>query len=43
MTFEAAFKKLKEKFANVKPEMLDDMAIQITLSEEDCGGTFMHR
>ena len=40
MTFEAAFKKLKEKFANVKPEMLDDMAIQITLSDEDCGGTF---
>lgn len=40
MTFEAAFKKLKEKFDNVKPEMLDDMAIQITLSDEDCGGTF---
>jgi len=40
MTFEAAFKKLKEKFANVNPQVLDDMAIQITLSDEDCGGTF---
>jgi len=40
MTFEVAFKKLKEKFANVNSQMLDDMAIQITLSDEDCGGTF---
>lgn len=40
MTFEAAFKKLKEKFANVDPKKLEDMAIQITISDEDCGGTF---
>lgn len=40
MTFEAAFKKLKEKFSNVDPQKLEDMAIQITISDEDCGGTF---
>lgn len=40
MTFEVAFKRLKEKFNNVDPALLDDMAIQITMSDEDCGGTF---
>lgn len=40
MTFETAFKRLKEKFANVDAAALEDMAIQITLSDEDCGGTF---
>lgn len=40
MTFETAFKRLKEKFANVDASILEDMAIQITLSDEDCGGTF---
>lgn len=40
MTFETAFKRLKDKFANVDATVLEDMAIQITLSDEDCGGTF---
>lgn len=40
MTFETAFKRLKEKFSNVDASALEDMAIQITLSDEDCGGTF---
>lgn len=40
MTYEVAFKKLKEKFANVDSSKLADMAIQFTLSDEDCGGTF---
>ena len=40
MTFEAAFKKIKEKFANVDAKNLVDMALQITISDEDCGGTF---
>lgn len=40
MTFETAFKRLKGKFANVDASALDDMAIQITISDEDCGGTF---
>ena len=35
-----AFKRLQEKFGNVDASLLDDMAIQITLSDEDCGGTF---
>lgn len=40
MTFMTAFKRLQEKFGNVDASLLDDMAIQITLSDEDCGGTF---
>ena len=40
MTYEVAFKKLKEKFSNVDSSKLTDMAIQFTLSDEDCGGTF---
>lgn len=40
MTFETAFKNLKKKFVNVDASVLEDMAIQITISDEDCGGTF---
>ncbi len=40
MTYQTAFKKLKEKFENVDVSKLNDMAIQFTLSDEDCGGTF---
>ncbi|MDD6484956.1 MAG: SCP2 sterol-binding domain-containing protein [Clostridiales bacterium] len=40
MTYETAFKRLKEKFGNVDVSVLEDMALQITLSDEDCGGTF---
>lgn len=40
MTFETAFKRLKEKFVNVDASLLEDMAIQITISDEECGGTF---
>lgn len=40
MTFEQAFKRIKTKFENVDASKLQDMALQITLSDEDCGGTF---
>lgn len=40
MTFEQAFKRIKTKFDNVEASKLPDMALQITLSDEDCGGTF---
>lgn len=40
MTFEQAFKRIKTKFGNVNASKLEDMAIQITFSDEDCGGTF---
>lgn len=40
MTFEAAFKRLKTKFENVDATVLNDMAIQITLTDEDSCGTF---
>ena len=40
MTYQTAFKRLKEKFGNVDFTKLNDMAIQFTLSDEDCGGTF---
>ena len=40
MTYQTAFKKLKEKFNNVDSTKLNDMAIQFTLTDEDCGGTF---
>lgn len=40
MKYEQAFKKFKEKFTGVDVSELDDMALQITLSDEDCGGTF---
>lgn len=39
MTFEQAFKRIKIKFENVDASKLRDMALQITLSDEDCGGT----
>ncbi len=40
MKYEVAFKGLKEKFGKVDAAKLDNMAIQFTLSDEDCGGTF---
>lgn len=40
MTFETAFKRLKTKFENVDATVLGDMAFQITLTDEDSGGTF---
>ncbi len=40
MTFETAFKRLKTKFENVDATVLDDMAIQVTLTDEDSCGTF---
>ena len=39
MTFEQAFKRIKTKFEKVDVSKLQDMALQITLSDEDCGGT----
>lgn len=40
MTFENALKKIKTKFEEVNAEKLADMAVQVTLTDEDCGGTF---
>lgn len=40
MTYEAALKKIKEKFAQVDASLLAEMAVQVTLTDEDCGGTF---
>lgn len=40
MTFEQAFKRIKTKFENVDATNLQDTALQITFSDEDCGGTF---
>ncbi len=40
MTFEQAFLKVKEKFDNADASKTTDFAIQITLTDEDCGGTF---
>lgn len=40
MTFENALKKIKTAFENVDGAKLADMAVQVTLSDEDCGGTF---
>lgn len=39
MTFENALKTLKTKFKNVDAAKLADMAVQVTLTDEDCGGT----
>lgn len=39
MTFEQAFEKIKEKFAKADASKTDDFAMQITLTDEDCGGT----
>ncbi len=40
MTFEQAFLKIKEKFENADASSAQDFAIQVTFSDEDCGGTF---
>ena len=40
MTFEQAFLKVKEKFNNADASNTSDFAIQITMTDEDCGGTF---
>ncbi|MBQ3124920.1 MAG: SCP2 sterol-binding domain-containing protein [Clostridia bacterium] len=40
MTFENALKRIKTAFAGVDVSKLADMAVQVTLSDEDCGGTF---
>lgn len=40
MTFENALKKIKTAFENADVSKLADMAVQVTLSDEDCGGTF---
>lgn len=40
MTFEQAFLKIKEKFNNADASKASDFAIQITFTDEDCGGTF---
>lgn len=39
MTFENAVKKIKAKFEEVDASKLADMAVQVTLTDEDCGGT----
>lgn len=39
MTFENALKKIKVNFENVDTSKLADMAVQVTLTDEDCGGT----
>ena len=40
MTFENALKKIKTEFTKADASKLADMAVQVTLSDEDCGGTF---
>ncbi len=40
MTFEKAFEAIKKKFADADAKDVRDFALQITLSDEDCGGTF---
>ena len=41
MTFEQAFVKIKEKFKDVElTKFTSDLAIQVNLTDEDCGGTF---
>ena len=40
MTFEQAFLKVKSKFDNADASGVADFAIQVTLTDEDCGGTF---
>ena len=39
MTFEQAFDKIKEKFAKADASKTNDFAMQITFTDEDCGGT----
>lgn len=40
MTFEQAFLKVKEKFEKADATGIDNFALQITFSDDDCGGTF---
>ncbi|MCD8180419.1 MAG: SCP2 sterol-binding domain-containing protein [Firmicutes bacterium] len=40
MTFEQAFLKIKEKFNEADASNTSDFAIQVTFTDEDCGGTF---
>lgn len=40
MTFERAFEKIKDKFKNANAAGIPDFALQITMSDDDCGGTF---
>lgn len=40
MTFEQAFLKIKEKFDKADAKGIADFAVQVTLTDEDCGGTF---
>ena len=40
MTFEKAFESIKKKFENADATNVTDFALQITMSDEDCGGTF---
>lgn len=39
MTFENALKKIQDKFAEIDGTKLADMAVQVNLTDEDCGGT----
>ncbi len=38
MTFENALKKIQARFENIDASKLADMAVQVTLTDEDCGG-----
>lgn len=38
MTFENALKRIQAKFGEVDASKLADMAVQVTLTDEDCGG-----
>lgn len=41
MTFEQVFKKIESKFTNADLSKLgDDFAIQVNITDEDCGGAF---
>ena len=40
MTFENALKKIKTEFNKADATKLADMAVQVTMTDEDCGGTF---
>ena len=40
MTFENALKKIKTEFNKADATKLADMAVQVTMTDEDCSGTF---
>ena len=41
MTFEQAFIKIKDKFASIDlSKLTEDFAIQVNMTDEDCGGAF---